>query len=190
MQMRTLLLTSFVATVFSALVVVATVDTRLLGDNSGYKPVQPIAYSHRLHAGELKIDCQFCHTGAEKGRHAAIPPVSTCMKCHDQVKNKPGSKEPSPEIAKLHQAIAEGKNIEWTRIHRMPAFVFFNHSRHINSQVACQSCHGEIQTMETVEQTKAMTMGECLACHRETNQKSLAAGKKATAPTDCSACHY
>lgn len=190
MQMRTLLLTSLVATAFSAVVVGLTVDTRLLGDNSGYKPDQPVAYSHRLHAGELRIDCQFCHQGAEKGRHAAIPPVSVCMKCHEQVKNKPGTKEPSLEIAKLATAAAEGKTIEWNRIHRLPAYVFFNHSRHVNSQVACQSCHGEVQTMETVEQAKTLSMGECLACHRETNAKNLAAGKKAAAPTDCSACHY
>ena len=190
MQMRTLLLTSLVATVFSALVVGLTVNTRLLGDNSGYKPVQPIAYSHRLHAGELRIDCQFCHIGAERGRHATIPALSTCLKCHDQVKNKPGTKEPSPEIAKLRDAVQEGRNVTWTRVHRLPGYVFFNHSRHINSQVACQSCHGEIQTMETVEQARALTMGECLTCHRDTNQQSLAAGKKAGAPTDCSACHY
>jgi hypothetical protein len=190
MQMRTVLLTGFVSAALSLLVLVVTVNGRLLGDNSGYKPVQPIDYSHRVHAGDNKMDCQFCHIGAEKGRHAAIPPVSTCLKCHDQIKNKPNTKEPSAEIAKIHQAVKDGKPIEWVRIHRLPGFVFFNHSRHVNSGVACQSCHGEVQAMDTVEQAKAHTMGECLACHREQNQKALASGKRPAAPTDCSACHY
>jgi hypothetical protein len=190
MQMRTVLLTGAVSIALSVLVLATTVDARLLGDNSGYKPAQPIAYSHQVHAGENKIDCQFCHIGAEKGRHAAIPPATTCLKCHEQIRNKPNTKEPSPEIAKIAAAVKEGRPIEWTRIHRLPAFVFFNHSRHVNSGVACQSCHGEIQTMDTVEQAKAHTMGECLACHREQNDKAAAAGKRPAAPTDCSACHY
>lgn len=190
MQMRTVLLTGFVSAALSLLVLMVSLDARLPGDNSGYKPAQPINYSHRVHAGENKIDCQFCHTGAEKGRHAAIPPATTCLKCHEQIKNTPNTKEPSPEIAKIHKAVAEGRPIEWTRIHRLPSFVFFNHSRHVNSGVACQSCHGEIQSMDTVEQAKAHFMGECLTCHREQNQKRLAEGKRPAAPTDCSACHY
>ena len=184
MQMRTLILTGFVATAFSLLVLGLTVETRLPGDNQGYKPEQPIAYSHRIHAGENKIDCQFCHTAAEKGRHAAIPPASTCLKCHDQVKKD------SPEIGKLRLAIQEGRPIEWVRIHRTPAFVFFNHSRHVNSNIACQTCHGEIQAMDTVEQANSLTMGECLQCHRDSNLKAVQAGQRAAAPTDCSACHY
>lgn len=190
MQMRTVLLTGLVSAGLSALVLGVSLDARLPGDNSGYKPEQPIAYSHQVHAGENKIDCQFCHVGAEKGRHAAIPPATTCLKCHDQIKFKPGTKEPSPEIAKIHVAVKEGRPIQWTRIHRLPAYVFFNHSRHVNSGVDCQSCHGQVQAMDTVEQAKAHTMGECLSCHREQNAKSIAAGKKPTAPTDCSACHY
>ncbi|HJW10028.1 MAG TPA: cytochrome c3 family protein [Holophagaceae bacterium] len=190
MQMRTLLLTATVATVFAALVLSLNLDARLPGDNSGYKPAQPIAFSHRLHAGENRIDCQFCHTAAERSRHAAVPPLSACLKCHDQIRNKPGSKEPSPEIAKIHEAMQNGRNVEWVRVHRLPGYVFFNHSRHINSGVACQSCHGEVQTMDTVEQAMSLNMGQCLGCHRTTNQQALAAGKPAAAPTNCAACHY
>lgn len=184
MQMRTAIITGLVTTAFAALVLGLTVDARLPGDNQGYKPEQPIAYSHRVHAGDNKIDCQFCHNGAEKGRHAAIPPATTCMKCHELVKKD------SPEIAKIRKAIADGTTIQWARVHRTQAFVFFNHSRHVNSGVACQDCHGPIQSMDTVEQANQLTMGECLRCHRDSNAKAIQAGKRPPAPTDCSACHY
>jgi hypothetical protein len=121
------------------MILAVSVDTKLLGDNSGYKPVQPIAYSHALHAGELKLDCLFCHTGAEQSRHAGIPPASTCMKCHETILNKAGTKpgvsDPSPEIAKLARAVKEGRPIEWVRIHRLPSHVDFPHSRHVNGGV-------------------------------------------------------
>ena len=176
------------------MILAVSVDTKLLGDNSGYKPVQPIAYSHALHAGELKLDCLFCHTGAEKSKHAGIPPASTCMKCHETILNKAGTKpgvsDPSLEIAKLTKAMKEGRPIEWVRIHRLPSYVDFPHSRHVNAGVACQSCHGEIQGMERVEQALSLTMGECLACHRAENQKLQMNGKLPAAPTDCGACHH
>lgn len=194
MRVRTVALGGAVAFGASLMILGVSVDTKLLGDNSGYKPVQPIAYSHALHAGELKLDCLFCHTGAEQSRHAGIPPTSTCMKCHETILNKAGTKpgvmDPSPEIAKLRQAVKEGRQIEWVRIHRLPSHVEFPHSRHVNAGVACQSCHGEIQGMERVEQALALTMGECLACHRAENQKSQLNGKRPAAPSDCSACHH
>jgi len=194
MRIRTVALAGAVAFGASLMILAVSVDTKLLGDNSGYKPVQPIAYSHALHAGELKLDCLFCHTGAERSRHAGIPPVSTCMKCHETILNKAGTKpgvaDPSPEIAKLTRAVKEGRPVEWVRLHRLPAHVDFPHSRHVNAGVACQSCHGEIQGMERVEQALALTMGECLACHRLENQKLQLNGKSPAAPTDCGACHH
>lgn len=190
MQLRTVLLAAVVGTGLSFLVAGLTVDPRLPGDNSGYQPAQPIAYSHRVHAGENKMDCQFCHTAAEKGRHAGIPPLSTCLKCHEKIVNRPNSKEPSPEIAKLAKAFKEGQPVAWNRIHRMPSFVFFDHSRHVNAGVTCQTCHGEVQTMDAVVQARSFTMGDCLNCHREQNQKLVAAGKHPAAPTNCSACHH
>ncbi|MBK7292219.1 MAG: cytochrome c3 family protein [Geothrix sp.] len=194
MRVRTVALGGAVAFGASLMILAVSVDTKLLGDNSGYKPVQPIAYSHALHAGELKLDCLFCHTGAEQSRHAGIPPASTCMKCHETILNKAGTKpgvsDPSPEIAKLARAVKEGRPIEWVRIHRLPSHVDFPHSRHVNGGVACQNCHGEIQGMERVEQALALTMGECLTCHRTENQKLQLNGKAPMAPTDCSACHH
>lgn len=194
MKIRTVALGGAVAFGASLMILAVSVDTKLLGDNSGYKPVQPIAYSHALHAGELKLDCLFCHTGAERSRHAGIPPISTCMKCHEAILNKAGTKpgvvDPSSEIAKLTQAVKEGKPVEWVRIHHLPSHVDFPHSRHVNAGVACQTCHGEIQGMERVEQALALTMGECLTCHRTENQKMQMNGKWPAAPTDCSACHH
>ena len=194
MTLRTVLLAAIVGTGLAGLVVGFTVELRLPGDNSGYQPAQPIAYSHRLHAGENKIDCQFCHTAAEKSRHAGIPPVSTCMKCHEKIVNRPNSNPKSPElsteIAKLTKAFKEGQPIQWQRVHRLPAFAFFDHSRHVNGGITCQTCHGEIQTMDAVTQARSFTMGDCLNCHRDQNQKRLAAGKPPAAPTNCSACHH
>ena len=190
MQLRTTLLASLVGAALAAFVAVSSAEVRLPGDHSGYQPAQPIAYSHRVHAGENRMDCQFCHTAAEKGRHAGIPPLSTCMKCHEKIVNRPGSKELSPEIAKLTKAFQEGRPVEWQRIHRLPAFAYFDHSRHINSGVACQLCHGDIQAMDAVFQAKSLNMGECLTCHRDTNQKLVQSGKAAAAPTDCTACHH
>lgn len=193
-------LTGSVAFGASLMILALSADTRLLGDHSGYKPIQKIPYSHALHAGELKLDCLFCHTGAEKSRHAGIPPASTCMKCHEAitvrtVMEKKGKdlvpiKVASPELDNLRKLVKEGKPIEWVRIHRLPAYVQFPHSRHVNAGVACQTCHGEVQGMERVEQSMALSMGECLACHRNENQKSNLAGKAAAAPTDCVACHH
>ena len=112
------------------------------------------------------------------------------MKCHEKIVNLPGSKEPSPEIAKLTKAFKEGQPVQWRRVDRLPAFVFFDHSRHVNSDVACQTCHGEVRTMDAVVQVRSFTMGDCLKCHREQNQKLMAVGKAPAAPTDCSSCHH
>ena len=116
------------------------------------------------------------------------------MKCHETILNKAGTKpgvsDPSLEIAKLTKAMKDGRPIEWVRIHRLPSYVDFPHSRHVNAGVACQSCHGEIQGMERVEQALSLTMGECLACHRAENQKLQLNGNLPAAPTDCGACHH
>lgn len=194
MRMRTVAITGAVALAASLMIFALSLDTRMLGDQSGYKPAQPIAFSHALHASELKMDCLFCHTGAESSRHAGIPSLSTCIKCHETVVNRAGTplgtSNPSPEIQKLREAYASGQPFAWVRIHRLPAFVLFPHSAHVRAGVACQSCHGEIQGMSRVEQAKPQTMGECLACHRAEDQKQLLAGRPAMAPLDCSACHY
>lgn len=152
------------------------------GSRQGYEPEQPIAYSHALHAGEKQIDCQYCHFGAEKSRHAGVPPASVCMNCHKQVLPS------SPEVKKIAAAVESGKPIEWVKVHRLADFVAFNHSRHVTAGVACQTCHGPVETMMRVRQVETMSMGWCLTCHRDPaafvpNAQDLAP------PTDCAACH-
>jgi len=126
----------------------------------GYAPAQPVAYSHRLHAGELGIDCRYCHNTVESTARAAIPPVSTCMNCHAMVRTKSELLEP------LRKAAQSGDSIRWIRVHDLPEFVYFDHSAHINAGVGCVSCHGRIDRMDVVRQEKPLTMGWCLNCHR------------------------
>ena len=171
----------------------STADWRLPGDNQGYEPIQPIAFSHRVHAGELDIDCQYCHFGARQSRHAGVPPASVCMNCHDHVTSsfdallternqaELQSREPqrvvSPELRKLYDALAldeelnpregvEPTPIEWVRVHNMPDFVFFDHRPHVARGIACETCHGPVKSMERMRQDSPMTMGWCIDCHR------------------------
>ncbi len=127
----------------------------------GYEPEQPIPYSHRLHAGELGIDCRYCHTQVETGAHATIPPVETCMNCHKIVKKD------SPHIIKLREAFATDTPIEWVKVHNTPDYAYFDHSRHVNSGVSCLECHGRIDQMEVVRQVEPLSMSWCLDCHRD-----------------------
>ena len=150
----------------------------------GYRPEQPIKYSHKLHAGELKIDCKYCHSTAEKSKQASIPSVNTCMNCHKgvQMRDKYAGKI-SPEIQKIYAAMdydpekPEGqqygpnpKPVRWIRIHNLPDHAVFNHSQHVKGAgLACQNCHGPIQEMEVVEQYATLQMGWCVKCHRESS---------------------
>jgi menaquinone reductase, multiheme cytochrome c subunit len=127
----------------------------------GYKPVQPIPFSHKLHAGDLQIDCRYCHSTVEKTAFAAIPPTQVCMNCHAAVKSESGL------LAKMRTSYSEGSPIEWIKIHDLPDFVYFNHSAHINKGVACVTCHGRIDQMEEVYQSEPISMGWCLNCHRQ-----------------------
>lgn len=148
-----------------------------LGRQQGYQPTQPIKYSHALHAGKHKIECQYCHSTANKGKHANIPSVNTCMNCHKQV-NK-GPVYGTEEIAKIYEAVGwdpvakdytkEPIPVEWVRIHNLPDHVYFNHAQHVNAgKVQCQTCHGPIETMEEVYQYAPLSMGWCINCHRNT----------------------
>ena len=159
-----------------------------VGVDQGYAPVQPIHYSHKIHAGDNQIDCNFCHSSARKSKTAGIPSLNVCMNCHkniSEVAPETATEEYSKEfydgeIAKLYKAVGwdaaeqqyTGKTepVKWVRIHNLPDFVYFNHSQHVTvAGVACQTCHGEIQTMEVVEQFAPLTMGWCINCHKETN---------------------
>ncbi|NTX59398.1 cytochrome c3 family protein [Myxococcus sp. CA051A] len=142
-----------------------------VNNQQGHMPAQPVAFSHAVHAGQYELDCQYCHVGAERSRHAGVPSASVCMNCHMQVKKD------SPEIQKVAAAVAANAPIEWVRVHRLPDHAFFNHASHVTAGLKCQTCHGQVQEMVRVEQVEPMTMGWCLDCHRKTSTESL------TAPT-------
>ena len=206
MRSRVLTIVLAIAVVFSGVLLASrSAMFRLPGNHQGYEPVQPIAYSHRLHAGELQIQCQYCHFGADKSRHAGIPPASVCMNCHkfgtaplgairaeDDLAQRE-KRAPRPvvwaELRKLYDAVNTGTPIAWTRIHSLPDFVYFDHRAHVNAGVGCQQCHGPVESMERVRQVSDLTMGWCVNCHRDVNRNGLA-GKRLEASTDCSTCHY
>ena len=178
---------SVVSAVFTALILISFWDPARYqwpGDPRGYEPVQPIAYSHRLHAGEYAIDCLFCHYAATESRMAAIPDAETCMKCHREVLKE------SPEVQKIAAAVETGRPIEWIRVTDMPDFVYFNHSRHVSKRVACEICHGPVETMERVRQESRMTMGWCLECHRAWTTDPPPGIAPVNASVECSVCHY
>ena len=191
-------------------------SARLPGNQQGYEPVQPIAYSHRLHAGELKMDCLYCHSGATRSRHAGIPSGNICLNCHTQVKatfgevrqedelaakeNRKPRQVTSAELSKLYQGMglnpqgeikpeAVTKSISWTRIHNLPDFVYFDHRAHVSGGVACQTCHGPVESMERMRQFSTLSMGWCVNCHRESNLKGIQ-GRQVNASIDCATCHY
>jgi menaquinone reductase, multiheme cytochrome c subunit len=128
---------------------------------TGYTPTQPVPYSHKLHAGDLGMDCYYCHFTANKSAYAAVPPTETCMNCHTRVKPQ------SPRLEKVRDSYASGKPIEWVRVHQLPDFVFFNHQAHVTVGVSCVSCHGRIDQMIEVKQVEPLNMGFCLDCHRD-----------------------
>lgn len=129
--------------------------------NEGYAPQQPIAFSHVLHAGVMKMECLYCHSSAEKGAHAGVPSVDLCMGCHALVQTG------KPEIQKLTKYYESGKPVPWVRIHRLPDHAVFNHKWHLAAGVACQTCHGPIQEMPVVRQWQKLEMGKCMECHRQ-----------------------
>jgi len=168
-----------------------------VGVDQGYAPIQPIHYSHKIHAGANKIECKYCHSSARKSKHSGIPSLNVCMNCHKSIYEYTGSGEaPSQEdlangytnefytgeIKKLYAAVGwdeenqkytgGSKPVEWVRIHNLPDFAYFNHSQHVEvGQIECQTCHGPVEEMEIMYQYSPLTMGWCINCHRETNVK-------------------
>ena len=150
------------------------------GVHTGYQPVQPIKFSHQLHAGLNKIDCQYCHSGAFTSKNATIPSLNVCMNCHNYVTaSEKYDGKTSPEIQKIYTALdynettkqygSNTKPVEWIRIHNLPDLAYFNHSQHVAvAGIECQKCHGPIQTMEEVYQYSPLTMKWCINCHKET----------------------
>jgi hypothetical protein len=149
----------------------------------GYQPIQPIAFSHKLHPGTLRIPCQYCHSGVLKSRQAGIPTVEKCMNCHRV------TKVDSPEIKRLTAIYAAGTPLEWKRIHALPDHVYFDHRPHVNAGVLCQTCHGEVQTVNVVYQNMSMRMSNCLGCHRNPGNALPADTAITRASEQCYACH-
>ena len=172
----------------------------------GYEPKQPVPYSHALHAGQLAIDCRYCHNTVDKAAMAAIPATETCMNCHQRVRTK------SPKLELVRQSYATGEPIPWVKVHDLPDYVYFNHSAHVTRGIGCVSCHGRIDRMEEVYQHETLSMGWCLDCHRAPEQnlrppeevtnmdwkppgdpieygKRLREQNNINPPTDCSTCH-
>ena len=127
----------------------------------GYAPIQPVPFSHELHAGDMGIDCRFCHSTVEKAGHAAVPTSQTCMNCHSQVKNQ------SALLAPVRASYESGESVEWVRVHQAPDYVYFDHSVHVNRGVSCVECHGRVDQMEVVTHSESLSMGFCLDCHRD-----------------------
>lgn len=128
----------------------------------GYMPEQPIAFSHKLHAGQLGMDCRYCHSFVDQAAHSNIPTSQTCNNCHKQG----GVQWDSPKLAQLRESLEKDQPIRWVRIHQTPDYVYFNHSAHVNRGISCYSCHGQINEMEVVYQAESQSMGWCLDCHR------------------------
>lgn len=172
----------------------------------GYQPVQPIPFSHRLHAGELAIDCRYCHTSVEVAAAASVPTVDTCMNCHRLVARD------SEQLAALRDSAETGEPLRWVRVHKIPEYAYFHHGAHIAAGVGCSSCHGDVAAMDEIRQVEPLSMGWCLDCHREP-QDSLRPRSEITntawrpewafgsgaapqprdravdPPTDCTGCH-
>jgi hypothetical protein len=203
--MRQQLTTVALATALVVSLVTLAIAWRSPGNNQGYEPTQPIAFSHKLHAGEMAIACAYCHLGVEKSRYAGIPALSTCMNCHRKVTMSLAAQGRSPavessELRKLYDALALDKGlapiagavpkpIVWQRVHRLADFVYFDHRAHVTVGVTCQPCHGAVDAMDRVRQVGTMSMGWCVNCHRDATRLGVA-GKPVHASTDCVTCHY
>lgn len=172
----------------------------------GYRPKQPISFSHKLHAGDLGMDCRYCHYNVERSPVANLPPTSVCMNCHTII----GAK--NEKVAPLRESWINGQPIPWVRVHKTPDYAYFNHSAHLNAGVGCISCHGNIAQMDVVGQSQPLSMSWCLDCHRNpspnlrpvdmitimdfpknpTNygQMMIESGsKQVNPPIDCTGCH-
>jgi hypothetical protein len=175
----------------------------------GYAPVQPVPYSHKLHAGLLGMDCRYCHQNVERGPHATVPSTQTCLNCHSLIKT---DSEKLELVVATNLALATGQEAEpipWVKVHLLPDYAYFDHSAHVAVGVGCSSCHGRVDQMEIVRQTQPLSMGWCLECHRnpekhirppdlitkmdyvhdEAEALRIIKAKNINPPTHCSACH-
>jgi len=169
--------------VAAAAFVVTYYVSRAERDGVGYAPVQPIAFSHKLHAGAMSIDCKYCHTAVTVSPHATVPAVSICMNCHAVARKN------RPEIIRLAKYSEDGVALPWKRVHKVPDYAYFNHSVHVNRGIDCVNCHGTVENMDVVGQVSELTMGACLDCHRNAPQRLAGIPGIKKGPENCYACH-
>lgn len=157
----------------------------------GYQPEQPVYFPHSLMAGKHEIDCLYCHSQAEKGPHAGIPPVSLCMKCHSEIQTKDHRGEVKESIATLLGYWERKEPIQWVKVHDLADFVYFDHSRHLTEKAGleCRDCHGDVETMDRVERVHSLKMGWCLDCHMQPPPEGAPAWQTTRAPIHCATCH-
>jgi hypothetical protein len=127
----------------------------------GYRPDQPVEYSHKLHAGDLGMDCRYCHSQVERSRFANLPTTAVCMNCHEQVGRD------NPKLDPVRESWNTGTPIEWIRVHQLPDYAYFEHATMLRAGVGCVECHGRVDQMEVVEKARSLSMGFCLDCHRD-----------------------
>ena len=159
---------------------------------AGYMPGQPLPFSHKLHAGDLKIECLYCHSQADQGPHATVPPISTCMKCHEHVQTRDTQGKLMPGIAILLDHWERSEPLRWNKVNDLADFVYFDHSRHVNADVTCQECHGAVETFEHMQRQYGLKMRWCLACHRQKAEKVRTGNDldpTTRAPIHCTTCH-
>ncbi len=172
----------------------------------GYRPEQPVPFSHRLHAGELQVSCFYCHGNVERAAVASVPPTQLCMNCHTLVARDKASLEP------VRQSASGGLPLMWVRVHKLPDYAYFPHAPHIRAGVGCSSCHGDVKSMDRIEQVEPLSMSWCLDCHRnprkalrapaelldtawvppadqEVRAAKWMAERHLAPPVDCSGCH-
>jgi len=126
----------------------------------GYEPIQPVGFPHSVHVDQLGMDCRYCHSTVEKSWYSNVPSSSTCMNCHNQVLKE------DPRLALIRESAQTGKPVPWVQVHKVPDFVYFNHSVHVNRGISCVHCHGQINKMDEVYHAKPLSMSFCLDCHR------------------------
>ncbi|MEZ6090754.1 MAG: cytochrome c3 family protein [Pirellulaceae bacterium] len=161
---------------YASVIFIGVTDPATL--NTGYQPEQPVPFSHAIHAGQLRMDCRYCHNTVFDAAHAAVPPTATCINCHSPANDQGQTAlaavhADSAKLAPVHQSWKTGKSIGWKRVHNLPDFVYFSHAAHVNSGVSCVRCHGRIDKMDVVYQAKELSMAWCLDCHRNLNPADI-----------------
>jgi hypothetical protein len=174
--------------------------------DAGYRPEQPVPFSHKMHAGDLQVSCLYCHGNVERASVASVPPTQLCMNCHTLVARD------KPSLDPIRSSASSGQPMMWVRVHKIPDYAYFPHAPHLRAGVGCSSCHGNVKAMERIQQVQPLSMSWCLDCHRNPKQYLRApeelldtsweapkdqaargaqflAARHLAPPVDCTGCH-